>query len=606
MIGAEIEIRSGGATSRVRLDAYLGPQAEEQAHADAHDWIKSLRNVPVDGAPLRERFQVRGDSLWWFTEIYLHKLPVILDIHRTLAAMDALIDREQPTEIGLAGTPVVVRHVAREVAAARNVACRQAVRPITWWHRLARLDLRARALTTSALVAADRLRGAPVRRRRPEIAAFIHRAFWRDGDGAPSAESYLGPVLGELERRLAPGSVQYVGVGPTSNFRTRRRLLASGPHNVIAVERFAPIRRLAESRRVWKRRFEFFRVLSASPSLRERAIIRGVDCWPLVREQLAGVAWLQWPWSVRSMDEAGAALDALAPLTVLTYAEAGGWGRALVLEARRRGIPSAGIQHGFIYRHWLNYRHEPDEMEAHGTPAFPYPTRTLLFDDYAARHLTEQGRFPAGSLQVTGSPRFDELAAAVRAMTAADVERVRATLGLQESDALVLVATKEKEARRVLEPFLARAASVAGAVLVIKPHPAETSEQYAHFGRAYPHVRVTAPDAPLASLLAAARVIVTVNSTVAIDAGGLDIPALVIGLPNNLSPFVSSGAFVGSTDPDEAVTLLDRLMHDAAFRARVAERRLAVLGDAGETRDAAGRAARAVIALGHPAVPGTE
>ena len=62
------------------------------------------------------------------------------------------------------------------------------------------------------------------------------------------------------------------------------------------------------------------------------------------------------------MDEAGAALDALDPAAALTYAEAGGWGRAIVLECRRRGIPSAGLQHGFIYRHWLNYLHEPDEM----------------------------------------------------------------------------------------------------------------------------------------------------------------------------------------------------------------------------------------------------
>ena len=35
------------------------------------------------------------------------------------------------------------------------------------------------------------------------------------------------------------------------------------------------------------------------------------------------------------MDEAGAALDTLGPAVALTYAEAGGWGRALTLEARR-------------------------------------------------------------------------------------------------------------------------------------------------------------------------------------------------------------------------------------------------------------------------------
>ena len=64
------------------------------------------------------------------------------------------------------------------------------------------------------------------------------------------------------------------------------------------------------------------------------------------------------------MDEAAAALDALQPRAAVTYAEAGGWGRALVLECRRRNIPTAGLQHGFIYRHWLNYLHEPDEMDA--------------------------------------------------------------------------------------------------------------------------------------------------------------------------------------------------------------------------------------------------
>ena len=35
------------------------------------------------------------------------------------------------------------------------------------------------------------------------------------------------------------------------------------------------------------------------------------------------------------------------------------------------------------------------------------------------------------------------------------------------------------------------------------------------------------------------------NSTVAIDAMVLGVPALVVGLPNNLSPFVEAGAMAG-------------------------------------------------------------
>ena len=73
-----------------------------------------------------------------------------------------------------------------------------------------------------------------------------------------------------------------------------------------------------------------------STAVREHARVGRYDCWALIREELAGVALLQWPWSARAMDEAGAAMDALRPAVVLTYAEAGGWGRAIMLEARRR------------------------------------------------------------------------------------------------------------------------------------------------------------------------------------------------------------------------------------------------------------------------------
>ena len=55
---------------------------------------------------------------------------------------------------------------------------------------------------------------------------------------------------------------------------------------------------------------------------------------------------------------------------------------------------------------------------------FPRPALTLLFDDYAARYLSDAGRFPPDSLAVTGSPRLDDLIARVRrADSRADIAR---------------------------------------------------------------------------------------------------------------------------------------------------------------------------------------
>jgi len=603
MIDAEVLIRTSAGSRRVGLWTYLDAAAEELAHEAAYDWIKGLRNLPVDGAPLRARFTIRDDSLWWFTEIYLHKAQVILDIHRALSALHTLVARERPLEMRITSDSPVVRHLGPLVAASQGIRADAPVSAAAWWTRLARLDLRARALTLSALLAADRYRGTPGPRGETTVAAFIHRAFWRAGGDDGSAESYIGPILEALERRVGPQRVGLVGVGPSTNFRTARRRtpLRSQRSSVTPVERFAPPGALRASRTVWRRRYANFRTLTQASSLRAAAVIQSIDCWPLIREQLAGVAWLQWPWSVRAMDEAAAALDALRPAAVLTYAEAGGWGRALVLEARRRAIPSVGAQHGFIYRHWLNYRHEPDEMEPGQTPPFPRPTRTLVFDLHAVSHLRERGSFPAEAVEVTGSARLDELRRDVEALAAQDTREIRRQLGLNDGDAVVLITTKEKESRGVLSGFMEAASAVPGAAVVIKPHPAETANAYADVLRAWPGTRIAPPELSLAALLSIARVVVTVNSTVALDAAVFDIPALVVGLPNNLSPFVEAGALAGSPDSAEVTAHLNRILYDEKFRQQLAERRRAVLGDRADRGNgrAAAAGADAVLALAH-------
>ncbi|HEY0876052.1 MAG TPA: hypothetical protein VGD94_21430 [Vicinamibacterales bacterium] len=605
MIDARLTIRSGTATRQVSLPDYLGADAEESAHQAEYEWIKGLRRLEVDGDTFRDRFTARGDSLWWFTELYLHKRQAVLDIHRAITAATALLDRESPAEvISCTGSPLV-RHVVRQVAMGRRVRTPAAVSPAAWWRRLLALDARARTLTLSALATPERWRTADPGSDQARVAAFVHRAFWRPGIATGSAESYIGAILSELEAR--GGDVRYIGVGPARNFRAHRRLGSTrDTRALVPVERFAPVRALRESQDVWRKRYRYFRAMTRSAALRDAARIQGIDCWDILREEFAGVAWLQWPWSVRAMDEAAAALAACRPSAVVTYAEAGGWGRALILEARRRGIPSAGLQHGFIYRHWLNYRHEPDELQATRTPPFPYPTRTLLFDDYAARHLAEAGRLPASSLCVTGSPRLDALAADMFALSAEAIDEVRTRLHVTAGERLVLVTTKEKEARGVLRNFVEAAAGIPGVAVAIKPHPAETSAAYDAYLDDAKRITVVPPDAPLAPLLAAADAVVTVNSTVALDAARLDVPALVIGLPNNLSPFVDLGTLAGAADAASLETGLRRILYDERFREHLAARRRVVFGEPvkAHERRAGQRSAEAVLELIQPSREG--
>jgi hypothetical protein len=605
MIDDVLTIDDGRRARRVQLADYLDARAEAAAVASEYRWIKTLRQLDVDGQPLRRRFTFRGDSLWWFAELYLHKQQVVLNVYRTIAALDALVSRERPVELAVVRGGPVSRALAPQAAHAHGFRYRAATEtPAAASLRILKMDVRARALMLAARL--SRARPAQASRQPPAtVAAFVHRAFWRSGAPEGSAESYIGPVLEALEAR-ARDRVRYVSLGPAENFRARRWWHAAtkrvDPGAAIPIEALAPLSRLVDSNRLWRERHAMLRALWNSHAVREHARVGPYDAWPLIREELAGVVLLQWTWSARAMDEAGAALDAIRPRVAVTYAEAGGWGRALILEARRRGIPTAGLQHGFIYHSWLNYLHEEDEMRSDPTnpseAGFPRPVHTMLFDEYARTHLERSGHFPPDSLVVTGSPRLDALVRAIDALSSEDIAAARQTTGAGARD-VVLFVGKFTQARHVLGPLTDAIGRMPGVHLVIKTHPAETASAYQPVAKGHDNVRVLDAGAPLGPLLRACRLVVTVNSTVALDAGVLGIPALVIGLPNNLSPFVDAGIMAGAATASEIEPALNRILYDEGFRLQIERaredylRRFAI----GSDGRAAARSAEAVLAL---------
>jgi hypothetical protein len=563
-----------GRQIRTDLAALLTPDLREATRLEANRWIKRLRLVQYDGRSMRERFVYRDDSLWWFTELYLHKMRRLDQAVATVLALEAARDCHQPARLIVDDADRLDREVVLAFGRAHQLpADIRSVRgrspQVRWSSYLVGL-----AATLSRLRHNGRWPGAG----HPAVAAFVHTAFWRlSGDADdPQQESYIGPVLDALAKRLAPDDLFVVGVGPRRNFQTRRWWDAVSPTGARApalpIERLAPRQAVRGALDLWRKRRALASDLTSGGEIRAAGVFRDCDLWPVLRAELEEVALLQWPWSARAMDEAGAALDALTPEIVVTYAEAGGWGRALVLEARRRGVRSVGLQHGFIYRHWLNYLHEPDEQCAQGPDrGYPRPDRTLVFDRYAAEHLETAGHFPAVSVQVAGNARLDALSASLAGVRPEDRRAIRLRLGARDDQKLALLTAKFSEIRHEL-PALVRAVSALPAVhLVVKPHPAETAGVYGQATDGVSNISVAPADADLARLLTATDGLVTMNSTVAIDALALGIPALVVGLPNNLTPFVDAGVMLGADGSDRIRHELEALLYDRETRQRLAD-----------------------------------
>ena len=589
-----VEITNRGGARAVSLSAYLDAHAEEHAQCRAREWIKALRGIHVDSVPMRARFTTGDDSLWWFTEIYLHKEQAILTVMRTIAAMDTLVEQEQPSRFVWQAGDAVTDWVANARASRHGFTPHRG--PATL--RLAAAERRVRARGHALRLADTRPASRKTRVKRAAVAAFVHRAFVNPADGAAAGERYLGRVLTAIEQRLPAGDMQTLVVGPRRSFRKRKWWdpVVGGDEGLVSIEALGG-GRSARDRAMWASRHESLSALERSDELRQHAVVDGTDCWPVVRMQLVGAVWLQWPWSIRAMDRAGIALEAIQPRAAITYAEAGGWGRALALETRRRGIPLVGVQHGFIYRHWLNYVHEPDEMrpsEAHPADiGFPRPALTLVFDRYAERHLLEQAHFPSSAIDVVGSAERDALVEAARRMTPDGRTALLQRLGIPEDRKVVLCATKFTEARDVLPALAVAMRSLSKVHLIIKAHPAENTDGYAPLQS--DNISVVSAAEALTDLLAIAEAVVTVNSTVAVDALALGVPALTLGQPNNLSPFVEAGAMLGAEDEAQIADSLSQLLTNESLRASIVQRGRALIGTTDGS--ATEKAARAVLAL---------
>ena len=193
---------------------------------------------------------------------------------------------------------------------------------------------------------------------------------------------------------------------------------------------------------------------------------------------------------------------------------------------------------------------------------------------------------------MAGSPRLDALAAGAAALTADEIDRARSLAGAPPGAALVLVTTKFSEARGVLGALVEAVGVAAGRAPGDQDASCRDSGNVcARSPPAGRDVRVLDAATPLAPLLRASAALVTVNSTVALDAAVLDVPALVIGLPNNLSPFVDAGVMAGAGGADAAAIAraLRQILYDEEFRQSLSRARGAFL-----TRyriDASGQAA---------------
>ncbi len=196
----------------------------------------------------------------------------------------------------------------------------------------------------------------------------------------------------------------------------------------------------------------------------------GLDLGPALVETIRTSAERLIRSDVHELARVERFFDALHPSAVLMTQE--GRRTPWLVAGARIGVPTFALQHGVLYPAHPGYadrRH----------PSLVLPSCTFVFGEYERRVL-EGGAYRPEEVSVSGSPRLDLDAAAIRPDLEADWDSVRRELGVADGDRMLLVSTLNVPwvRRSHLIHMLARllGGPLPGLHVTFKLHPGERDE----------------------------------------------------------------------------------------------------------------------------------
>lgn len=583
----------GGSVPFVRSVDALGDDPEMPLYQAAADWTRGFGSVAVDGGgqTLKDALLFRDTTLWWWAELYLH--------HNTEAARRVRFLETVARVVEAGGAGAVETHglTGDETLLVRRFCAAHAVGFKGRGQRSAPSRPRRSALTAGLLEAskvvatAAKSSGGNDEPGIPPAIVFVsHAAFWKSRTAADgtveSYEHYFDSLLGEAKRRGFP--MVTLGVGPQSTFRTRstgekwrERFTSQKDERFVHINRFVTPKVAASALKAFGNAMNVHNRFKSAPSLDAAFSHRGVAFADLSSEDLARTLLHQVPWAARTVLEFEAAFRELNPRLACLYAESSGLGRAAITAAKAQGVKTLGVQHGILYPNYFSYERSHDDV-ARGTPIADL---TAVYGNDGVRLLENAFRYPEGRVVAAGSPRYDSLAKEIMSV---DREERRKAIGVSPDQRLVVLASRytgirdtHKASGPAFAGLLRAIGAIEGAILVVKPHPAEPKDAYdqdierAHLGD---RVRVIS-DQSLSDLLPAADLLVTVESLSATEALVAGVPVVVLRHPSNLRDLVASGAALGVRDGEDPRPSMVSLLSHVEARETWRESRDAFLLD---------------------------
>jgi hypothetical protein len=575
--------------------------------------VQTIPEMQVNDKSLLDILRYDGTSLWWFihTLVYSSAKQAILTIERS----EQLLKEKTPDRVevaGLGGVAELVSHVCHQ----KKIDCTLLD---------GRGPFRFESLSDQAKVTAGRLLlGIKEYRRRregrrakkrvetkqPHIIFLSPSPNWRsiwnyDNDLYERRDIFMGRVMDEFERQNFEVTCIDVDTSLAGHVGLLKEKMRVQGVRWVPFERYLTGNLRARVRsdpNYWKLS-RAFSLLDRSKSFKRSLEYDSIGLWGFMRGRfrraLSGLHTLHY---ARIIEGARQMMQMEEPDAIVMSYETGPYARAAIVAAWEQGIPTLGIQHGFITPTSVEYMHT-QTARGKSENGCPIPTKSTVGGQYSLELLTEFGSYPEDSLAVTGYPKHDDLFELKRNESKLGKDRLLGELGLSSTSTTIMFASGgfhskygwiHEYDREILSSLLGFCSSRRDVQLIVRLHPMEDGvmERSMIEGSGG---KTAIIQGERNDLLWASDLFVTANSVVALDALILRKPVFMLDIAEEEIPNTDLGEAVIQYKPQNLSQLLSKAMDEPRTSTRTQTQISSEIERHANTVD--GRASARVFAL---------
>lgn len=290
---------------------------------------------------------------------------------------------------------------------------------------------------------------------------------------------------------------------------------------------------------------------------------KGNPFFPLIETELKYYFHVVFPRVVKYIEMGKTMIDRENPAVICMLNEYGTFQKPLVIAGKQKGVPVLAVQHGIITpTHWGYIRGQHEKKRA------VLPDMTCVYGQYHYDLLTVHSIYEPDAVAVTGQPRYDIL---YYADSIYSKEAFISTYGMNPQHAIILWVTQchalsTEENVKNFKAVFGALQSMEEVTLIIKQHPGELPVHTQMI-----HSWVSKYDIPAVVMpktsdtfeqLYVCDVMITKNSTTAMEAVALDTPVVVLNLSGepDVVAYVAEGVAAGVYKKEDLQPALEKVL----------------------------------------------